>query len=643
MREFFNKFGNSCTLVILGIFAVSLVIGYSGNQGGRGGRNSGSNGPNPAEAVIATVNGQNLTEADFREVNARMMQQAGSAPAGPNFAALQGQSMQTLIQRTVIEQEAKRRKARPLEADIDRTIDQYRQSVATQQGKAKLTDQEWASYLDTNRGMSVSDLREQAAKSLTPLALVNSLKGEEKVTENEARNQTAQAHLSMISVPYQEPGSPPLKGKALPLTEAEAQQKANALYAKIKAGADFATVARSNADNPDEAKKGGDQAPIAEYPPAGANGAMSLSLPLLYGKDLAEAVHKLAPGQTTDVVKFSGLEHAYGIARLVDRKLDTPKDFDPKKAIAALTTQRAEEKAEALIKSLVKSAKIEFKDPDKKTYYDLAKLESAGQEATQAMMSGQVATPPTKAETDAQQAVIDKGFEDMLKRHPDDITAAIMVADSIKRRKLEDPASLDRRIALDEIIAKSNDDFDRHFELADLYGQKKQVDKAKVHLDRVAKLLGYNTPYDLEGFRSADATHRTLEKKYRSLGLTADADREKAASDALQPKIAAESMKQLEEQRKARAAQGAQGAQGMPQFNIPAGGGQTIPPVNVPAGGGSQAITITPDATGGAATPAPNTGIKITPSSGGGAAASPSTPSPASAGGGSAAPASKGR
>ncbi len=609
MREFFNKFGNGCTLAVLGAFALSLVIGYSGNQGGRGGRNGGNS--NPAEALVATVNGQPITEGDFREMNAQVQQRSGSAPAGTAFAGVQGQTMQSLVQRAVITQEAQRRNARPLEADIDKAIDQYRQIVAQQMSKTKLTDSEWADYLQSSRGMSVGDLREQAAKSLVPVALINTLKSEEKVTEVEARNQSAKAHLALISVPYQEAGAPVAPGKTKPLSEAEAQQKAAALYAKVKGGADFATVARSNTDNPAEAKKGGDIDPLDEYSAANAPGQMSLNLALGYGKDLADAVHKLAPGQNTDVVKISGLfqQHAYGFARLVDRKLTTPKDFDPKKAIASLTEQRAAQKAEDLIKSLVKSAKIEFKDLDKKAYYDYAQLQSAESESYQAMMSGRASTPPTKAETDAQQAVIDKDFDDMLKRHPDDVTAAILVADRIKAQKLPDAASQDRLIALDETIAKSSDDFDRHFDLADIYGKRRQYDKAKTHLDRVAKLLGYNTPYDLDGLKSANALHERLEKAYRAINQPAEADREKALSDALQPKIMAANIKQLEEQRKANAAQPAPGVQAMPQ-------------VSVPAGGGSQSITITPTPAGKPA-PAVKDSGKAAPSTN-----APATPPP---------------
>ena len=594
MRDFFNKFGNGCILMVFGVVALSMVIGFSGNQfGGRNPRGGGGN-VTPADAVVATVNGQAITEADFREASAQMQQRmGGSAPAGPGYAMLQGQAIQNLIQRAVITQEAQKRNAHPLEADIDKSVDQVRQSVAQRLGKTKLSDSEWENYLETNRGMSASDVREQIAKSLVPMALVNTLKAEQKVTDAEARNQSAKVHLIVVSVPFQQAGQPasPTQ-KTTPLTETEAQTKANALYVRAKAGEDITKVAKSNPDDPTAAKNGGDAGTIDEYS-SQAPGQFSMSLSLLYGKDFAEAVHKLTPGQVSEVIKVSGLgQHSFAFTKLVERKVNTPKDFDPKKAIAAITEQRAMESADTLIKSLVKSAKIEFKDPDKKAFYDYTKLQGLMQPDMQEMMSGQTAAP-SKAETDAQQAVVDKEFEDMLKRHPEDVTAASLVAASLKARKMLDPASRDRLIALNETIAKSNDDFDKHFELADQYREKKQYDKAKTHLDRVAKLLSYNVPVDLDSMKSADATHRKLETAYRSINQPTEADKEKAISDALQTKITAASLKKLEEERKAKASAGTSGTGGMPPISLSPQGGT----------GSSQPITITPTPTTAPKTP----------------------------------------
>ena len=483
MRNFFNRFGNGCALALLGAFALSLVIGYGNNGLGNRVPHEGSS---TADTVIATVNGQPITEADFREMSARLQSQGSPAP-GKAFATRQGEIMQQLIQKAIITQEAKRRNVHPLEADIDKQVDSFRTMIAQNLSKTKLSDQEFSDYLMNNRGMTVSDLRQLAAKDLIPLALVNSVKADEKVTEVEARNQTAQVHLIVVNVPYQDAATPPLPTqKKKPLTEAEARQKAEALYARVKGGADISLVEKSNTDDPGGAKNGGDVAMMAEYP-SSTPGQMSISLNMLYGNDFADAVHKMTAGQTSEVMKLSGFQKGYGFFKLLDRKINTPKDFDPKKAVAALTQQRAIEKLTKLIKSETKSAKIDIKDLDKKAYYDYAKLASAQQESIQDMMSGIQSVPPSPQESDAQQAVINKEFDAMLKRHPNDTTAAIMVADNIKQHRMMEPGAQDRLLAIDETIAKNTDDFDRHFELADMYREKKQYDKAKLHLDRVAK------------------------------------------------------------------------------------------------------------------------------------------------------------
>ena len=292
MRTLFNKYGNGCGVVLLLVFAVPLIVNFSSNQlGGRGGRNS--SGPNTQDTVVATVNNQPITEAEFRQMADRMQQSMGSATPGRAYAAQQGGVMQRLIQLAVIRQEAQKRNARPLEADIDRAIDQMKQSVAQRQGKTKLSDSEWDTFLMNNRGITPSDLREQAAIDLIPVALLNSLKAEQKVTEADARNQYAKVHLILAQVGYQDPALPTPPGqKAKLLTEAEAQAKANDLLAKVKAGADISQIAAANAPNPQEAKKSGDVGTIAEYSQQ-TPGQFSLNLQVLYGKDLAEAVHKL--------------------------------------------------------------------------------------------------------------------------------------------------------------------------------------------------------------------------------------------------------------------------------------------------------------------------------------------------------------
>ena len=593
MRTFFNKYGNGCALMLLLVFAVPLIVNFSSNQlGGRAMRNS--SGAAAEDTVVATVNDQPITEAEFREMSFRMQKSGDTPTPGKAYAEQQGRVMQRLIQLAVIRQEAQKRNARPLDADIDREIDKMKQAVAQSQGKTKLSDSDWDAFLMNNRGMSMSDLREQTAKDLIPMALMTTLKAEQKVTEAEARNQYAQAHLTLVQVGFHDPSVPVMPGqKAATLTEAEAQKQAGELLAKVKAGANMSQTAAAAAINKEDAKKAGDIGTLAEYPHQ-TPGQFSINLQMMYGKDFAEAVHKLDKKQFTDVVKLGGPQKAYGFGRLEDRKIDLPKDFDPKKAIVALGEQRAGEKFTEMLKSLVKSAKIVFKDPDKKAYYDLEELAASQQPSMEDMMSGITPPMPDKAETEAKQALVNKEFEDMAKRHPDDVNAQIVVADNLKAdpKKMLETGAQDRLIQMNEAIVKSAEDQDRLFELAGLYRDKKQFDKAKVKYDRIAKLLSYNTPYDADAMQAAASTHQKLEQGYRSINQSVEADKEKIAYDDLQQKITFERLKQAEEQRKNKTGTGITPNS---SITVPAGGS-----VSVPAGS-SVPMTVTP-------TPAPGSG-----------------------------------
>lgn len=231
------------------------------------------------------------------------------------------------------------------------------------------------------------------------------------------------------------------------------------------------------------------------------------------------------------------------------------------------------------------------------------------------MMSGVTPPMPDKAETEAKQAVVNKEFEDLAKRHPDDVNAMIIVADNLKAdpKKMLEPGAQDRLIQMDEAILKLSDDQDRRFELATLYRDKKQYDKAKVQYDRIAKLLSYNPTYDANSMQSAAEVHRKLEQGYRSINQSVEADKEKNTFDALQQKITMAKLKEAEEQRKNKTGTGISPNS---TITLPPGGSATVP-----AGADNQApITITPSPSPGSA---PTTPGAQTPASG----ATPAAPS----------------
>jgi peptidyl-prolyl cis-trans isomerase C len=77
---------------------------------------------------------------------------------------------------------------------------------------------------------------------------------------NANKSAFASAHVRQILVAFQGGRVPPKSGQPLPLSEAKA--KADSIVAKLRGGADFATVAKSDSDDQNSAQYGGDLGPL---------------------------------------------------------------------------------------------------------------------------------------------------------------------------------------------------------------------------------------------------------------------------------------------------------------------------------------------------------------------------------------------
>lgn len=574
-RNMFTRMGRGCGWALAAAFAIPLVIGFSLSQyGGRGG-------PNPTEAQntpIATVNGDPITAAQFNQMAAQMGGQ-GSEP-GIGFAVTQGRVLNDLITSDVLMQEAQKRGLRVSEGDIDSTIAKARASL----GK-DISDAQWEESVQQRFGMTASEFRTALSKQLLIPALQKSIQDSIQVTDEDAKKQYDEIKYAIVVIPSANGPVPPgLKGPK-PLPDAEAKKKAEDLLAKVKAGADIGQIARANSSDP-TASKGGSSDWRPEY--RGFQGAPPEFGTLFMGKDFDEAIHKTAKGQLTDVVKVTGLGNGYAFAKVLDRRTNLPKDFDAKKEIENVKNQKMTEAFQKLITDLVKSAKIDISDPDKKAYYDLFKLQSAG----------------SKEEFDKQQEAVQAEFEAMLKRHPDDDTAALIVAQNLEQKRFKAPTAerdqiRDRLIQLYEVVLRRTENRDIRFKLADLYREKKQDDKALEQYQKIARFLADAPPYDLTTMNAAEQVYKRLIVGFNSVNKPEEAKKAEAQVKELTVKIAAEQKKQAQ---------------------------QAPPPMTLPGGGTG---TVTLPAPSGEPTKAPATG---TADKGGSptspAAATPTTPAP---------------
>ena len=143
--------------------------------------------------------------------------------------------------------------------------------------------------------------------------------------------------LSHIVIAYAGGAIPPKTGP--PLSEADAMKKARAIEAKLRSGADFAQIARSESD---DVNSGGEGGRLGEVSPS--------ALP----PEVQSVVANLKPQQVSQPVKSP-----YGI-HIFKSGAHTSRGFDQMKATFAAKLQR--DAAEAALARFQKSAKVEL-DP----------------------------------------------------------------------------------------------------------------------------------------------------------------------------------------------------------------------------------------------------------------------------------------
>jgi peptidyl-prolyl cis-trans isomerase C len=152
-----------------------------------------------------------------------------------------------------------------------------------------------------------------------------------------------QIELSGIYVAFSPPGTPASGNAASNRTEEQARQKADELEKKLKAGGDFAALARTDSDNSQWAAKGGE---IATFTTGDAQ------LPA----DIKAAVLKQPAGGVTEPIREP---NGFYILKVNSR---TKLSFD--KARAGIAQRLQNEKNQAAVKQELDKYKIDVKDPD---------------------------------------------------------------------------------------------------------------------------------------------------------------------------------------------------------------------------------------------------------------------------------------
>jgi parvulin-like peptidyl-prolyl isomerase len=152
------------------------------------------------------------------------------------------------------------------------------------------------------------------------------------------------AKLSGIFVGFNPPGTPANSAAPNARTEEQAREKANDIEKKIKAGGDFAALARSDSEH-QTASKGGDLGTVPINDP-------ELKIPT----DVKTAVAKLQAGEVTEPVR---IPNAFLIV-----KLDAREKVSFEKAKTGIVQKLQGEHSQAAVKKEVEKYTIHVEDPD---------------------------------------------------------------------------------------------------------------------------------------------------------------------------------------------------------------------------------------------------------------------------------------
>lgn len=245
--------------------------------------------------VVMHVNGEPVTEAEFNAFLTAVPEQQRAVFASP---AGKRQLADELVRMKALEQEAERLGIKD-DAEMKAQMELLRTQVTAQRVLQKLVEQ-------------------------------NAEKEVAAAYEREKKNALSLRH---IVVAYQGGMSPP-KAQGTPPTEQQAMQKAAGIAARVRGGADFAQVARTESDDQESAQRGGSLGPLRadQLPP-----------------EIATVVSKLKPGEVSDPVRTQFGIHVFSVAE------PSMEDLKP-----MLMQQVQQEIAQREITRLQKAAKVEM-------------------------------------------------------------------------------------------------------------------------------------------------------------------------------------------------------------------------------------------------------------------------------------------
>ncbi len=288
--------------------------------------------------VLAKVNGEAIERWEFENAVKRMESRAGGPVPPDRRDEVLRNVLDQLVAYHLLAQESRTRKIEVSQAEVDARMGQIRQSFPTEaaftQGLAA-------------QGLTVDQVKQQTRTGIEVSKVIDAeVSSKIAVTDAEVeafykgnldrfkQGDSVHAAHVLIAVPAQAP----------PTAKAEGKAKADAVLKQLKAGADFATVAKAESQDPGSAPNGGDLGFFQK-------GQMTPAF--------EEVAFKLKPGATSGVVETP---FGFHIIKVIEKRAARTAPFAEASAQIKefLVSNQREQKLEQFIAQMKTKAKIDM-------------------------------------------------------------------------------------------------------------------------------------------------------------------------------------------------------------------------------------------------------------------------------------------
>lgn len=254
--------------------------------------------PVPAQLpeVVARVNGEDISRADFERALQNMEARAGGPVPADQRDRIYRDLLDQLVGYALLTQETKSRNVVVPDADVDARISQIRGQFPSEEAFEQML---------TERTLTMEQMRADARQDMAVAKMINDeveskvAVTPEQVTDFYAKNpdqflepERVRASHILISIPE----------NADAAARAEARQKAEQILKDVTAGQDFGALAKEHSQDPGSAVNGGDLGFFQQGQMVGP---------------FNDAAFSLAPGSTSDLVETN---FGYHIIRVAEKE-----------------------------------------------------------------------------------------------------------------------------------------------------------------------------------------------------------------------------------------------------------------------------------------------------------------------------------